>query len=85
MKARRLHVRYRKPLFALIMSATTSLLVSAVIMGLRGVPAQVFLSQWCHAFMTAWPVVFLAIVLIAPRIDRLLDYVVEKDRVCDAR
>lgn len=78
MHGRRLHSRYRKPLFACVMSATTSLIVSVVILALRGVPAPLFLQQWGHAFITAWPVVFLAIILIAPRIDCLLDWVVER-------
>ncbi|WP_334108552.1 DUF2798 domain-containing protein [Methylobacillus sp.] len=60
------------------MSAVTSLIVSAVILALRGVPALLFLHQWARAFITAWPVVFLSIILIAPRIDRLLDWVVER-------
>ncbi|MFL9608579.1 DUF2798 domain-containing protein [Methylobacillus sp. Pita2] len=76
---RRLHSRYRKPLFAFVMSAVTSLIVSAVILALRGMPAPLFLHQWAHAFITAWPVVFLSIILIAPRIDCLLDRVVERD------
>lgn len=61
------------------MSAVTSLIVSAVILALHGMPAPLFLHQWAYAFITAWPVVFLSIILIAPRIDRLLDRVVERD------
>ena len=77
-KARRLPGRYRKPLFAFAMSASTALLVSAVILLLRGVAADDFVRQWGKAFIMAWPVVFIAIILLAPLIERGLDWVVEK-------
>lgn len=71
--------KYRKPLFALMMSAATSLLVSGVILAMRHIPADIFLSQWRHVFMTAWPVVFIAIMVIAPGVQKLVDHVVEEE------
>jgi hypothetical protein len=70
--------RYRKPLFALLMSASTGLIVSAVILGLHGMAGTAFLTAWLHAFLTSWPIVFVAILAIAPRVDRLLDVFVER-------
>ena len=70
--------RYRKPLFALVMSCSTGLIVSAVILALRGVPGPVFLRVWMQAFLIAWPVVFVAILVIAPRVDKVLDVFVER-------
>ncbi|MCB5185270.1 DUF2798 domain-containing protein [Methylobacillus gramineus] len=77
--ARKLPRKYRKILFALVMSASTSWIVSAIILFSRHVPPDVFLDQWGRAFTTAWPVVFVAIVLIAPVVDTLLNVVVERD------
>lgn len=71
--------RYRKPLFALVMSCSTGLIVSAVILALRGVPSPVFLQVWMQAFMIAWPVVFVAILVIAPRVEKVLDAFVERE------
>jgi hypothetical protein len=76
--ANKIPSRYRKPLFALVMSCSTGLIVSAVILTLHGVPGAVFLKVWMRAFMTAWPIVFVAIIVIAPRVDRLLDVFVER-------
>ena len=73
--------KYRKPLFALVMSASTGLIVSAVILSLHGMAGPAFLKAWLHAFLTAWPIVFVAILVIAPRVDRLLDVIVERAEV----
>lgn len=74
---RKLPARYRKIVFALLMSLTTSLLVSAVILWRHGVSAQAFPGLWLEAFTGAWPVVFISILLIAPRLDRLLNHLVD--------
>lgn len=74
---KKIPARYRKLLFAVLMSLTTSMLVSAVILWRHGVTAQAFPGLWWQAFTTAWPVVLIAILLIAPRLDRLLNQLVE--------
>lgn len=76
--SRKLPFKYRKWVFAAAMSCSTSLIVSGVILALRGVRGEVFLSVWLQAFLTAWPIVLVAILLLAPRIDRWLDIVVER-------
>ena len=69
--------RYRTVLFALIMSASTALIVSGVIIYLRIHPQTHFIQIWLGAFVTAWPIVFVAILIIAPLVNRLLNLFVE--------
>lgn len=67
--------RYRTVLFALIMSANTALIVSGIIMSIHA--KSHFVTQWLGAFMTAWPIVFIAILIIAPMVNKLLNLFVE--------
>ena len=69
--------RYRTVLFALIMSASTALIVSGIIIFLRVQPHTHFIKVWLGAFVTAWPIVFVAILIIAPLVNRLLNLFVE--------
>jgi hypothetical protein len=69
--------RYRTLLFALIMSASTALIVSGVIIYLRLQPHVDFIKVWLGAFITAWPIVFVAILIIAPLVNKLLNLIVE--------
>ena len=73
----RLPYRYRTIAFAVIMSLCTSMIVSGILIGLYPRPGRQFLDVWLYAFMTAWPVVFTAILVIAPQVNRLLDRLVE--------
>jgi Protein of unknown function (DUF2798) len=70
--------RYRNALFALIMSFSTALIVSGIIIYLHTPPNASFISNWLSAFFTAWPIVFVAILIIPPLINKLLDLFVEK-------
>ena len=69
--------RYRIVLFALIMSASTALIVSGIIIFLRIQPHTDFIRVWLEAFVTAWPVVFVAILIIAPLVNKILNLFVE--------
>jgi hypothetical protein len=69
--------RYRTILFAFMMSASTALIVSGIIIFLRVKPQAHFIQGWLGAFITAWPIVFVAILIIAPLVNRLLDLFVE--------
>lgn len=69
--------RYRNITFAALMSLSTSMIVSGILIGLHPRPGMPFLEVWPAAVMTAWPVVFLAILVIAPMINRMLDWIVE--------
>ena len=70
--------RYRTLLFAFIMSASTAMIVSGIIISMHSKPHAPFLTQWLGAFITAWPIVFVAILIIAPMVNRLLNLVVEE-------
>ena len=75
--AKKIASRYRTVLFALIMSANTALIVSGIIIFLRVKPQTGFVHVWLSAFMTAWPIVFVAILIIAPIVNKLLNLFVE--------
>jgi Protein of unknown function (DUF2798) len=69
--------RYRTVIFALIMSACTALIVSGMIIYLRIQPHGDFIKMWLSAFITAWPIVFITILIIAPLVNKLLNFIVE--------
>lgn len=69
--------RYRTILFALIMSCSTALIVSGIIIYMHSASYKLFIVRWLEAFITAWPIVFIAILLIAPNVNKLLDVFVE--------
>ncbi|WP_020167357.1 MULTISPECIES: DUF2798 domain-containing protein [Methylotenera] len=75
--ANKIAYRYRTILFALIMSANTALIVSGIIMFMHAKPNTPFIPQWMGAFTTAWPIVFIAILIIAPMVNKLLNVFVE--------
>ena len=75
--AKKIAHRYRTVLFALMMSANTALIVSGIIMFMHAKPNTPFISQWMGAFTTAWPIVFVAILIIAPLVNKLLNVFVE--------
>lgn len=75
--ANKIPSRYRTVLFALVMSASTALIVSGIIIYLRTQPHGDFIHVWLGAFITAWPIVFVAILMIAPLVNKLLNLIVE--------
>ena len=77
--ANKIPYRYRPVLFALIMSCSTALIVSGIIIFLRIQPNTHFIKVWLGAFITAWPIVFIAIIIIAPIVNKLLNLFVEGD------
>ncbi len=78
---RKIAYQHRTMLFALLMSFCTALIVSGIIIYLHIEPRAnflpFFLAQWFTAFLMAWPIVFVAILLIAPVVNRLLSLFVE--------
>lgn len=78
---RKIAYRHRTVLFALLMSFCTALIVSGIIIYLHIEPQinflPYFLAQWFRALFTAWPIVFVAILLIAPIVNSLLSLFVE--------
>jgi len=69
--------RFKAIVFAAIMSVFTVLLVSATLtfrhFGLQGD----FVGHWLSAFITAWPLVFVAILVVAPLVTKLVDKIVD--------
>ena len=58
--------KYSRLLFAFIMSVLMAFLMTAIItLRLTGIAPGFFL-RWFHAFITAWPIAFPAILVIAP-------------------
>ncbi len=76
--AKKLPFRYRVYVFALIMSFFTSMIVSAIIIALRTMSYDKFIQIWPSSFVIAWPIVFIAILIIAPLVNKLLDQLVNE-------
>jgi uncharacterized membrane protein len=76
--ANKMAYRYRAPLFALVMSANTALIVSGIIIYLHSAHDTHFMTKWLSAFITAWPIVFVAILIIVHLVNRLLNLFVEE-------
>jgi hypothetical protein len=76
---KKLPKRYERFIFALLMSFGTALIVSGAITFLHNSPAAIFIKIWLSSFLTAWPMVFLSISLIAPQINKLIKILVESN------
>lgn len=75
--ANKIAYRYSTVLFAFIMSSNTALIVSGIIIFLRIQPHTHFIKVWFGAFITAWPIVFITILMIAPAVSKFLNLFVE--------
>ncbi len=75
--AKKIPFRYRVYCFALVMSFFTSMIVSATVIGLRTSTLEGFLHIWPSSFAIAWPIVFVAILVIAPLVNKLLNVIIE--------
>lgn len=64
--------------FAVLMSCSTAMIVSAAILFIHGVSAENFLSSWLKSISLSWPLVFVSILTIAPLINRFLDKIFER-------
>lgn len=69
--------RYRTVLFAFIMSSNTTFIISGIIIYLHSESHRHFIKQWFSAFLTGWPIVFFAILVIAPAVNKFLNLFVE--------
>ncbi|MDD2932806.1 MAG: DUF2798 domain-containing protein [Methylotenera sp.] len=77
MMAIKISERTRKILFALVMSCNTSLIVSGIVIYKHTQSHEHFIIQWLGAFISVWPIVFVAILIIVPLVNKLLDYFFE--------
>lgn len=71
--------RYRVYIFALVMSFFTSMIVSTTIIALRTGSYDLFLQIWPSSFAIAWPIVFVTILTVAPRVNQLINLFVEAE------
>ena len=71
--------RFRPIVFAAVMSAFSVMLVSGTLTLRHWGWHAGFMRDWWHAFCTAWPVVFLAILLVAPLVGRLVECIVASE------
>jgi hypothetical protein len=67
------HHRFAHLLFSLLMSMIVALIVTAVLTAVN-FGWQVFFAKWMHNFMVAWPIAFISVLLISPRVHRLVKW-----------
>lgn len=81
----KISARIHKLLFAVIMSGSTALITTAYVIYTQAKPHTLlshhFISRWLGAFIHVWPVVFTAILLIAPMVNRLLNQIFIHDKI----
>lgn len=70
--------RYRSLIFALLMSATTALIVSGIVTYLQAPAGRSLTAKWMKGFLTAWPIVFTLILIFVPFINKFLNLIVEE-------
>jgi predicted neutral ceramidase superfamily lipid hydrolase len=75
---KKIPLRYRALIFALIMSFNTSMIVSAMIVSIHTHSYAQFIKVWPSSFVIGWPIVLAAILMIAPVVNNLLDRFIEK-------
>lgn len=68
----------RKLVFALLMSLVTVNIVSLSILLINHVPTVVFFQKWLTSISVAWPIVFISILLIAPSLLRLTEWLIKE-------
>jgi len=68
----------RKLVFALLMSLVTVNIVSVSILLINHVPTVVFFQKWLTSISVAWPIVFISILLIAPSLLRLTEWLIKE-------
>lgn len=64
--------RYEFICFALLMSFITSLIVSGVITAIHNPVDFMLIAKWLSGAILAWPIVFVSIFLIAPKLQRFV-------------
>lgn len=67
----------RKLLFAALMSLVTVNIVSLSILLIHHVPMALLFEKWLTSITVAWPIVFISILLIAPWLLRLTEWLVK--------
>ncbi len=68
----------RKLLFAMMMSLVTVNIVSLSILCMHHVPMDLLFEKWLTSISIAWPIVFISILLVAPSLLRLTEWLVKE-------
>lgn len=69
--------KFRSIVFAAIMSLFTVMIVSCILTFRHYGLASDFITHWLSGFVTAWPLVFVAILLVAPIVNKWVDQIVD--------
>lgn len=64
--------RYEFLFFALLMSFITSFIVSGIITAVHNPINFMLVAKWFSGSLLAWPIVFVSILLIAPRLQSVV-------------
>ena len=67
------HHRFAHLLFSLLMSMIVAFIVTGVLTAFN-FGMQDFFTKWLHNFMVAWPIAFFAVLLISPRVHKLVKW-----------
>ncbi|ROH87019.1 DUF2798 domain-containing protein [Pseudomethylobacillus aquaticus] len=73
----RIPARFHRMVYAVVMSVSMSLIVSAVLTWLHLPTGVAFVPQWLAAFVTACPVVFVSILVVSPWVERVVALLVQ--------
>jgi len=68
----------RKLLFAMLMSLVTVNIVTLSILLINHVPVARLFEKWLTSISIAWPIVFVSILLVAPSLLRLTEWLVKE-------
>jgi hypothetical protein len=68
----------RKLLFTMLMSLVTVNIVSLSILWIQHAPMDRLLEKWLASLTIAWPIVFISIVLVAPYLLRLTEWLIKE-------
>ena len=69
----RIPPRHAGLLFAFLMSLQMAAIMSAIITAVNRGTGPGYLLAWGHSFAIAWPIAFPLILLLAPRVRRLVE------------
>ena len=69
----KVHHRFAHLLFSLLMSMIVAFIVTGVLAEVNFV-RQDFVLAWARNFAIAWPIAFLSVLLISPRVHRLVKW-----------
>jgi len=68
----KIHQKHTQLLFAFLMSVFMAIIMTCIVtLRLTGLNSG-FLIRWFHAFLTAWPIAFPCILLLAPLVQKIV-------------